>query len=251
MAAPWHHRPMPLLLISRCSPRQSKVPNARQVTLLCSQDWNHGVKGLEFRVWDSGKSLHPSLFPDMYKNIYFSGGFPSCTDSKESDCNAEDLGSIPGSARSPGERNDNQLQYSCLENPMDRGAWRAEVHWALSRSLMIHWPGCFLICDPSASTSQVRDMLVLILHANWSALMREKQWKCISFHHSSAFLQDAFTEWHVDAYWLVKFKAFIFINAVVNINIYQIFTWHSVILVINILYIKGAMLWKKWNWWIG
>ena len=39
-----------------------------------------------------------------------------------------------------------------------------------------------------------------------------------------------------------KFKAFIFINALVNINIYQIFTWQSIILVINILYIKGAML---------
>ena len=126
LAAPWRHRPTPLLLISRCSPRQSQVPNARQVTLLCSQDWNHGVKGLEFRVWDSGKSLHPSLFPDLYKNIYFSGGFPSCIDGEESDCNAEDLGSIPGSARSPGERNDNLLQYSCQENPMDRGARRAE-----------------------------------------------------------------------------------------------------------------------------
>ena len=39
-----------------------------------------------------------------------------------------DLGSIPGSGRSPGEGNDNPLQYSCLENPMDRGAWQATVH---------------------------------------------------------------------------------------------------------------------------
>ena len=38
-------------------------------------------------------------------------------------CNAGDLGSIPGSERSPGEGNGNPLQYSCLENPMDRGAW--------------------------------------------------------------------------------------------------------------------------------
>jgi len=37
-------------------------------------------------------------------------------------------GSIPGSGRSPGEGNDNPLQYSCLENPMDRGAWQATVH---------------------------------------------------------------------------------------------------------------------------
>ena len=46
----------------------------------------------------------------------------------ESACNAGDLGSIPGSGRSPGEGNDNPLQYSCLENPMDRGAWWAAVH---------------------------------------------------------------------------------------------------------------------------
>ena len=42
--------------------------------------------------------------------------------------NAGDSGSIPGSERSPGEGHGNPLQYSCLENPMDRGAWRATVH---------------------------------------------------------------------------------------------------------------------------
>ena len=47
---------------------------------------------------------------------------------KASACNAGDLGSIPGSGRSPGEGNGNPLQYSCLENPMDRGAWWAIVH---------------------------------------------------------------------------------------------------------------------------
>ena len=47
---------------------------------------------------------------------------------KESACSAGDLSSIPGSGRSPGEGNDKPLQYSCLGNPMDRGAWRATVH---------------------------------------------------------------------------------------------------------------------------
>ena len=51
--------------------------------------------------------------------------FPGGSVSKESACNAEDLGSIPGSRRSPGEGNGNPLQYSCLENSMDRGAWQA------------------------------------------------------------------------------------------------------------------------------
>ena len=48
--------------------------------------------------------------------------------SKASACNAGDLGSIPGSGRAPGEENGNPLQYSCLENPMDGGAWWATVH---------------------------------------------------------------------------------------------------------------------------
>ena len=49
------------------------------------------------------------------------------TDSKESTCNARDSGRIRGSGRSPGEGNNCSLQYSCLENPMDRGAWWATV----------------------------------------------------------------------------------------------------------------------------
>ena len=55
-------------------------------------------------------------------------GFPGGSDGKESACNAGDPGSIPGSGRSLGEGNGNPLQYSCLENPMDRGAWWATVH---------------------------------------------------------------------------------------------------------------------------
>ena len=62
-----------------------------------------------------GQTLHP-------------GGFPGGSDGKESACNAGDPGWIPGSRRSPGEGHGNPLHYSCLEHPMDRGAWRATVH---------------------------------------------------------------------------------------------------------------------------
>ena len=55
-------------------------------------------------------------------------GFPSVSDGKESACNEGDLGSIPELVRSPGEGNGNSLQYSCLENSMDREAWRTMVH---------------------------------------------------------------------------------------------------------------------------
>ena len=58
-------------------------------------------------------------------------GFPDGSVGKESACNAGDrghVGSIPGSGRYPGGGNGNPLQYSCLGNPMDGGAWRAVVH---------------------------------------------------------------------------------------------------------------------------
>ena len=54
--------------------------------------------------------------------------FPGGSEVKASACNVGDLGSIPGWGSSPGEGNGNPLQYSCLENPMDRGAWQATVH---------------------------------------------------------------------------------------------------------------------------
>ena len=54
-------------------------------------------------------------------------GFPGGSDGKESACNVRDPGSIPGLGRSPGEESGNPLQSSCLENSMDRGAWRATV----------------------------------------------------------------------------------------------------------------------------
>ena len=57
---------------------------------------------------------------------------PGGSDGKESACNA-DLGSIPGVGRSPGGGHGNPLQYSCLQNPMDRGAWRATVQGVTER----------------------------------------------------------------------------------------------------------------------
>ena len=54
--------------------------------------------------------------------------FPGGSGGKESVCTVGDPGSIPRSGRSPGEGNGNPLQYSCLENSMDRGVWQATVH---------------------------------------------------------------------------------------------------------------------------
>ena len=65
---------------------------------------------------------------DMNEPIYETEGFPGGSAGKESAFNAGDPGLIPGSVRSPGEGNGYPLQYSCLEDSMDRGGWRATVH---------------------------------------------------------------------------------------------------------------------------
>ena len=82
----------------------------------------------------------------------------SCgSDGKESLHNARDLGLIPGSGRSSGERNGNLLQYLCLENSMDRGVWQVTVHgvaksqtWLSIRSDQIRSvaQSCLTLCDP-------------------------------------------------------------------------------------------------------
>ena len=74
----------------------------------------------------------PGMTPLAFKDLIFTQipcGFPCGSDCKESACNAGHLGLIPGLGRSPEEENGNPFQYSCLENPKDRGAWEATVHW--------------------------------------------------------------------------------------------------------------------------
>ena len=62
------------------------------------------------------------------KIVYHNRGFPGGSMINDLPANAEDVGSIPGFGRSPGGGDGNPLQYSCLESPMDGGAWRATVH---------------------------------------------------------------------------------------------------------------------------
>ena len=71
------------------------------------------------------------------ETVFFKGNLASGWEVKASACNEGDMGSIPGLGRSPGKGNGNPLQYSCLENPMDGGAWWATVHGvAKSRTLL-------------------------------------------------------------------------------------------------------------------
>ena len=66
-------------------------------------------------------------------------GFPSGSDGKEPACNAGDSGSIPGSGRSPGGGNGNPLEYSCLENPVDRGDWWGTVLGVAKSQILTHF----------------------------------------------------------------------------------------------------------------
>ena len=95
------------------------------------QDWSIlGLSGLS-PLQSKGLSRVFSNIPvqnHQFFSVQTSLGFPHSLVSKESACNAGDPGSIPGFGRFPVEGNGNPLQYYCLENPMDRGAWQATVH---------------------------------------------------------------------------------------------------------------------------
>ena len=79
-----------------------------------------------FQVYSKVILLH--IYTYIILKLFSIMGFPHSSVGKESGCNTGDPGLIPGLGRYPGERNGNPLQDSCLENPMDRGAWRATVH---------------------------------------------------------------------------------------------------------------------------
>ena len=84
-------------------------------------EWNSSC------CWEDKGLFHEMCFPDSTWALDFPGG----ASGKESACQCRrhrEKGLIPGSGRSPGGGHGNPLQYSCLENPMDRGAWRATAH---------------------------------------------------------------------------------------------------------------------------
>ena len=74
------------------------------------------------------RKFHKYRKPKSWLKLSCTWGFPHSSVGKSSACNTGDLGLIPGLGRSPGEGNENPLQYPCLVNPMDRGAWQTTVH---------------------------------------------------------------------------------------------------------------------------
>ena len=111
--------------------------------------------------------------------------FPGGLDRKGSACNARNLGLIPESQRFPGEGNGYPLQYSCLENPMDRGGWRATVHgvakswtwlsdWYFHFHMFVH--ACVLSRFSHGTSSRFRASLVAQLVKNPSAMWETWVW---------------------------------------------------------------------------
>ena len=129
--------------------------------------------------------------------------FPDGLDGKESDCNVGDLGLIPGSGRSPGEGNGNPLQYSCLENPMERWAWRATVHrisesdmterLTFSLSMGIQWYFIVVLIYISQMTNDVEYLFLCML----AILMSSVKWM---------FTFCPFSYWFVKVLYLIRIQ---------------------------------------------
>ena len=85
--------------------------------------WVSGGSSFHFYTWTECLPILPRAVMSSWFWFLIWLLTPGGSDGKASACSAGDLGSVPGSGRSPGEGNDNPLQYSCLENPMDGGTW--------------------------------------------------------------------------------------------------------------------------------
>ena len=108
---------MEVLLFPHCSPlRYVEKQNNRIESQLLPLTWSWAVHWAAGPLWlqPKGSVLQQTLGPE---------GFPHSSVGKSSACSTGDLSSIPGLGRSLGKGNGNPFQYSCLENPMDRGAW--------------------------------------------------------------------------------------------------------------------------------
>ena len=112
---------------------------------------------LPFDIIFTISSTIPSLLTIIAKLLWVRF-FPGGSDGKQSAWNAGDPDSIPGSGRSPGEGNGNPLQYSCLENPMDGGAWQATVR-GVAKSDFIFSLFLFQLA-PTLSSSQLVTNLI-------------------------------------------------------------------------------------------
>ena len=127
-----------------CSPPGSSIPGILQarivelVAISFSKQWRGWLKIPLICLWSY---YSKSPFDFTWRQLS-EKGFPGGSPGKESACNARvprDTGSVPGSGICPGGGHGNPLQYSCLENPTDEGAWRAVVHKVSTSQMCLKW----------------------------------------------------------------------------------------------------------------
>ena len=110
----------------QCSCLENSIDRGAWWATVCGVEYNSATKQQQTN--------------QMFVNLSACLGFPSDSVGKELTCDAGDTGLIPGSGRCPGGGHGNPLQDSCLENPMDRGAWSATVHGVTkSRTWLKRW----------------------------------------------------------------------------------------------------------------
>ena len=130
-----------------------------------------------FLLIDSVLRYWSSFHPNQLLSSQWKTGIPGGSDGKESACNAGDLGSVPGLGRSPGGVHGNPHQYSCLENPMDKGDWPATVigsqrvrhDWATKHTHCgRYFSSCFSINDSSCLPGHLLLSLSLYIYRTLS-----------------------------------------------------------------------------------
>ena len=141
-------------------PEVRVVQSFKSRWLMCTYffkiNWENVLQAFEW-----AHCSHPAfinLTSDQYTVDLSLGQFPGGSDGKGSTCNAEDLGSIPESGKSPGEGNGNSLEYPGLENSMDRGAWRATVHGVAKSETRLREQQKWFLCITSYQMANMIEM---------------------------------------------------------------------------------------------
>ena len=130
--------------------------------------------------------------------LHLQMGFPGDSEVKAFSCNAGDLGSIPGLGRFPGEGNDDPLQYSCLENPMDRGAWWVIPHGVAKSLTRLNDSLSFFSFSFANTFSQSEGYLFILFIVSFAvlnllSLIRSHLFIfCFYFHYSRRWVKNFF-----------------------------------------------------------
>ena len=144
----------------------------------------------------------------LYVGLQVRTDFPGISVVKNPSANAGDSGSIPVSRRSPERENSKPLQYSCRENPMDKGTWRVAVHGvAEGRTRLNDWALCK--DTPYFSFSLILHMRILRAFFPYFDLWPLTQWDCKD--KSYIFLQDLWREKHFMALFMIPPSIFQFL----------------------------------------